>query len=379
MSLPSIQTARSWSGLTVVDSDDHPLGKIVHIYLDRDTELPEWALVAMPGRRRRTFVPLAGAARKGNRVVVAVSTAAMSDAPAIRPGRELSDDDATRLYGHYVGASGDRKRGARRAPGRGLAARLKEVTAPPARFTADRLGTARSRVQGATRSDRGRLLLLAGLGSALAAAAVLTGRARSRRAAGAREALGEMLTATWATLPGRRRQRPRVGRRTPAVAATALRLRLRGARQAAGSLGAEAGRRIPSLPRPQTRRRSPMAGNFKLAVGLGVGYVLGARAGRERYERLAELARRIAQRPEVQQVTDRARRGLDAGIEQTTGAASDRLEQVRTSMAPADTEVTASPEPLTEPAGEGGKRGRSNLSDRSSPAARSERSSGGGR
>jgi hypothetical protein len=133
MSLPSIQTARGWSGLTVVDSDDHPFGKIVHIYLDRDTELPEWASVAMPGRRRRTFVPLAGAARKGNRVVVAVSTAAMSDAPAIRPGRELSDDDATRLYGHYVGPSGDRKRGARRAPRRGLAARLKEVTAPPAR------------------------------------------------------------------------------------------------------------------------------------------------------------------------------------------------------------------------------------------------------
>jgi hypothetical protein len=375
MSLPSIQAARGWSGLTVVDSDDHPLGKIIHIYLDRDTELPEWALVAMPGRGRRTFVPLAGAARKGNRVVVAVSTAAMSDAPAIRPGRELSDDDATRLYGHYVGASGDRKRGARRAPGRGLAARLKEATAPPARFTAARLGTARSRVQGATRSDRGRLLSLAGLGSALAAAAILTGRARSRRAPGVGEALGEMLAETWAALPGRRRQRPRAGRRTPAVPATALRLRLRDARQAAGSLGAEAGRRTPSLPRPRTRRRSPMAGNFKLVVGLGVGYVLGARAGRERYERLAELARQVAQRPEVQQLTDRVRSGLGAGIEQATGAASDRLEQARTSMAPADTAVSASPEPRTGPAGEGGQSGRSDLSGRSSPAARSGRSS----
>jgi hypothetical protein len=116
MSVPSIQTTRGWSGLTVVDSDDHPLGKIVHIYLDRDTEQAEWALVAVAGRRRRTFVPLAGAARKGNRVAVAVSKAAMSDAPAIRPGRELSDDDAARLYGHYVGASGDHRRGGRRRP-----------------------------------------------------------------------------------------------------------------------------------------------------------------------------------------------------------------------------------------------------------------------
>jgi hypothetical protein len=114
-----------------------------------------------------------------------------------------------------------------------------------------------------------------------------------------------------------------------------------------------------------------MAGNLKLAVGLAAGYVLGARAGRERYERLAELARRVAQRPEVQQLTDRARSGLVTGIEQATGAASDRLERARTSMAPADTEATASPEPRTEPAEEGGKSGRSNVSGRSSPAARS--------
>jgi hypothetical protein len=374
MSLPSIQTARGWSGLTVVDSEDHPLGKIIHIYLDRDTELPEWALIAMQGRRRRFFVPLAGAARKGNRIAVAVSKVAVSDAPPIRPGRELSDDDATRLYGYYVGASDDRKRGARRAPGRGLAARLKEVTAPPAKSAAARLGTASSRVQGATRSDRGRRLLsLAGLGSALVAAAVFAGRTR-RRAPGVGEALGGMLAATQATLRSRRQQRPRAGRRPPAVPTTALRLRLRGARQAAGALGAAAGRRMPSPPRPRTRW-SPMAGNFKLAVGLAVGYVLGARAGRERYERLAELARRVAQRPEVQQLADRVRSGFGAGIEQATGAASDRLEQARRSMAPADTEAAASPELRTEPAGEVGESGRSNLSGQSSPVARSQRSS----
>jgi len=329
MSVPSIQTTRGWSGLTVVDSDDHPLGKIVHIYLDRDTEQAEWALVAVAGRRRRTFVPLAGAARKGNRVAVAVSKAAMSDAPAIRPGRELSDDDAARLYGHYVGASGDHRRGARRAPGRGQATRFKETTAPPARSAAARLGTARSRAPGAARSDRGRRVLsLAGLGLA-ATTAFLAGRARSRRAPGVGEALGGMLAATRAPLTGRR---------------------------------------------PRTRR-APTAGNFKLALGLAAGYVLGARAGRERYERLAELARRVAQRPEVQRLTDKARSSLGAGIEQATGAASDRLEQVRTSMAPADAEATASPEPRTEPAGEGGKDGRSDVSGRSPTAARGERSS----
>lgn len=90
---------------------------------------------------------------------------------------------------------------------------------------------------------------------------------------------------------------------------------------------------------------------------------------------MAELARRVAQRPEVQQLADRVRSGFGAGIEQATGAASDRLEQARRSMAPADTEAAASPELQTEPAGEVGESGRSNLSGQSSPVARSQRSS----
>jgi uncharacterized protein YrrD len=48
MTLPSIEAARGWSGLTAVDSDDESLGRITDIYLDRDTGQPEWALVATP-------------------------------------------------------------------------------------------------------------------------------------------------------------------------------------------------------------------------------------------------------------------------------------------------------------------------------------------
>jgi hypothetical protein len=260
MSLPSIQAARGWSGLTAVDNEDNPLGRITHIYLDRDTGLPEWALVATP-ERRRTFVPLAGAARKGDRVGVAVHKGAVSDAPAIRPGRELSDGDAARLYGHYVGTSGDRNRGARRAPGRGLVPRLlKEAAAPPARSAAARLREATGGVPEAGRSGRARRLSLAGLGSALAMVAVLAGRARRRRAAGVRETLartlGERLAAPQAALRRRRRRRRlRVARRTLAMPATAIGMRLRGIRQAAGGLGAEVGRRIPSPPRRRLRTR----------------------------------------------------------------------------------------------------------------------------
>jgi len=38
-------------------------------------------------------------------------------------------------------------------------------------------------------------------------------------------------------------------------------------------------------------------------AGAGVGYVLGTRAGRERYNALVSKARKVADRPEVQEMT----------------------------------------------------------------------------
>src|SRR5215218_133864 len=212
MTIPSAETARNWSGLTAVDSDDQPLGRITDIYLDHDTGQPEWALVATPQRGRRTFVPLAGAARNGDRVTVAVPKAAIGDAPAVRPGRELSDNDAARLYGHYVGTSGDRHRGARRARGRGPVARRRAATAPPTRSASARLREARGRVPQAGGSGRLRWLVLAGLGSALlVVVGILAGRRRRRRAPtlgeALRRALGELLAAFQAALPRGRGRR----------------------------------------------------------------------------------------------------------------------------------------------------------------------------
>jgi len=42
-------------------------------------------------------------------------------------------------------------------------------------------------------------------------------------------------------------------------------------------------------------------------VGLAIGYVLGARAGRERYEQLVKSARGMAQNPRVQDAARQAR------------------------------------------------------------------------
>jgi hypothetical protein len=72
-----------------------------------------------------------------------------------------------------------------------------------------------------------------------------------------------------------------------------------------------------------------MAGNLKLVAGLAAGYVLGARAGRERYERIVEASRRLAERPEIRELTGKVRAGLGAGLEKAAGTASDRLQQAR--------------------------------------------------
>jgi hypothetical protein len=64
-----------------------------------------------------------------------------------------------------------------------------------------------------------------------------------------------------------------------------------------------------------------------MAVGGAAGYVLGAKAGRERYEEIAASARRLRQRPEVKRVTEQAVAKLD----QLSGQAADRLQAARQS------------------------------------------------
>jgi hypothetical protein len=51
-----------------------------------------------------------------------------------------------------------------------------------------------------------------------------------------------------------------------------------------------------------------MVGRFSFLVGLGAGYVLGARSGRERYEQIADRAQRVWRDPRVQAKAGQAQR-----------------------------------------------------------------------
>src|SRR5829696_83591 len=71
MPTPSIETARGWVGRVMVDRDSNKIGEVVDIYLDNETDRPDWAVVrtGLFGLRS-TFVPLAQAREVGDELQV---------------------------------------------------------------------------------------------------------------------------------------------------------------------------------------------------------------------------------------------------------------------------------------------------------------------
>ena len=92
----------AWRGRTVVDRDGAKIGKLEEIYLDQETNNPEWALVntGLLGTKS-SFVPLKGAAPAGEEVRVAYAKDQVKDAPGIDPDGELSQQEEAELYRHY--------------------------------------------------------------------------------------------------------------------------------------------------------------------------------------------------------------------------------------------------------------------------------------
>ena len=63
-----------------------------------------------------------------------------------------------------------------------------------------------------------------------------------------------------------------------------------------------------------------MAFKSGLIIGLGVGYVLGAKAGRERYEQIMEAFNDLTSRPEVQDIVAKGRGLMDSAAQATREA-----------------------------------------------------------
>jgi hypothetical protein len=69
-------------------------------------------------------------------------------------------------------------------------------------------------------------------------------------------------------------------------------------------------------------------GRLSLGLGFGIGYVLGARAGRDRYEQIKQAAAGVMERPQVQQAVEQVRAAapapLQGSIDKLSGRGSDR-------------------------------------------------------
>ena len=96
------QNVTEWRGQELLDNDGEKIGTIEEIYLDTETDQPEWALVktGMFGGKG-TFVPLAQANPTGGGVQVPFEKSHVKDAPNVEPDGELSEHDEVALFEHY--------------------------------------------------------------------------------------------------------------------------------------------------------------------------------------------------------------------------------------------------------------------------------------
>jgi sporulation protein YlmC with PRC-barrel domain len=92
-----------WHGKTLIDVNGEKIGKLQDVYVDVETDEPQFATVkeGLIGRHL-TFVPLGGIKVGPDELQVAVSKAQVQAAPNIEQhGEELSQADESALYHHF--------------------------------------------------------------------------------------------------------------------------------------------------------------------------------------------------------------------------------------------------------------------------------------
>jgi uncharacterized protein (TIGR02271 family) len=98
----STETVAQWRGADVIDASGDKVGKVEEIYLDQETDQPEWALVKTGMfAGKSSFVPLSGASPEGDNLRVGYEKDQIKDAPKIDPDQELSQEEEQELYQHY--------------------------------------------------------------------------------------------------------------------------------------------------------------------------------------------------------------------------------------------------------------------------------------
>jgi hypothetical protein len=68
-------------------------------------------------------------------------------------------------------------------------------------------------------------------------------------------------------------------------------------------------------------------------VGLGAGYVLGAKAGQERYQQIVDAAGKLRENPGVQRLTGEVNKTVSVGKDRVAETAAAKADQAREAVA----------------------------------------------
>jgi uncharacterized protein (TIGR02271 family) len=108
----SIGDPQSLVGKNVVGSDGEKIGKVEELYLDTDSQQPEWVSVTTGWfGTHRSLVPLAAASEDGGDLRIPYAKAQVQEAPHYDPGKELSEEQEADLFRHYGTAGAGRSSG----------------------------------------------------------------------------------------------------------------------------------------------------------------------------------------------------------------------------------------------------------------------------
>ena len=100
--MPTIEEIQRWPGSEVVDNDGDKIGKLDHVYQDRETGEPTFGAVktGLFGTKL-SLVPIQQATLSGDDVKIPFDKKAVSDAPKVEADGELSEQEEQELYRHY--------------------------------------------------------------------------------------------------------------------------------------------------------------------------------------------------------------------------------------------------------------------------------------
>ena len=99
----NLERAQDLIGTPVFDKDGHRVGRVGNVYVDDDTNQPEWVTVRVGLLGvKETFVPLDGAKTEENRLELGVEADRVRNAPPVEAANgHLSDSEGRDLYRYY--------------------------------------------------------------------------------------------------------------------------------------------------------------------------------------------------------------------------------------------------------------------------------------